>query len=127
VGGRLISTMTLSWAIAGGVGVAGMGVGVDGNGVGVRSGVGVGSTGVGWALIVPQPLTISALRMSTNPNVSSLPFISCVLFLLFLLLMNSQSFTASIPKAKTPSTQTTALAACSILAGEGAALAGMAS
>lgn len=64
------------------VGVGGTGVGVGGIGVGVGgTGVGVGGTGVGWAVVGAQPLTINALRMSTNPKVDSFLFISCFAFL----------------------------------------------
>jgi len=51
-----------------------LGVGMGGTGVGGTA-VGVEGTGAGWAVVGPQPLTISALRMSTNPKVDSLLFI----------------------------------------------------
>jgi hypothetical protein len=40
-----------------------------------------GGTAVGWDVIGPQPVTTSALRMSINPRVYSLLFISGLLFL----------------------------------------------
>lgn len=67
-----------------GVGVGGFGVGVGGIGVGVGgTGVALGGTGVGWTVAGLQPPKISALRMSTNPKVDSLLFISCLFFLFF--------------------------------------------